>query len=106
MAAGVALPVVKSRVVLIRAVEPPSCSSPESTTAIVTPAPVRDVVSPGDAGLSDTAAAAHVPAPEPVVNQFIVTEAAPVAMAPTPHTSPPEVPVLPVQRCDCAAPLV
>ena len=41
------MPVVKSRVVLMRAVPPPSCSSPESITATVTPAPVRVVVSTG-----------------------------------------------------------
>ncbi len=43
MCGGLALPVVKSRVVLIRPVPPPSCSSPESITATVTPAPVRVV---------------------------------------------------------------
>ena len=43
MAEGAALPPVKSRVVLMRAVPPPSCSRPESITATVTPAPVRVV---------------------------------------------------------------
>ena len=91
---------MKSRVVLMRLVPPPSCSKPESITATVTPAPVS-VVAPAEAGLIDTPPAAQAPVPDPVVVQLIGTEAAPGALAPIPQMSPPDVPVFPVHSCVC-----
>src|SRR5574341_1213782 len=97
MGGGLALPPVKSRVVLMRAEPSPSCNSPESITATVTPAPVCVVGTPGAAGLIETPPEDQSSTPVPVVAQLIVTEAAPGAMAPAPHTSPPAVPVFAFQ---------
>ena len=55
MAAAMLLPPVKSRVVMMRVVPPPSCSRPESMTATVTPLPVSDWAV--TAGLTGTATA-------------------------------------------------